>query len=852
MAGEFLCLVSLHSGHHNKTPGEQFGRVEASSAWQIASLSPLDLSDHISNGLAWVACHLSGSKRNEAAAGASNLIVLDIDGDISLEAFWAKPLVARCCLFTATSCSHSAAEHRFRAVFRCDEHDDPALHKAIYHQWCATLALKLKDNSGEKPERLWYGNDKAELQFGGGEPISWDIIEAAKDALKADLAKRLAPRPAISDADAAKDNARAAYALEQLLRPSADGEFSAYWSPVFNAAAATGSEAVEQAFFCWHSKGHHSKTQKGVAKRFQKAGTRLTPGQGAGVILKLAKEQLGADWWRQLPQSLWFGGGGEAIQAPTVLFRSRSPKDIEPDPDFDISSLTAADDDADPKAQEPPESGGPISLFRLGATGPAVPDRVPSALELMRLADAAAKPASTEPLTLEAKLRRLYMLRAHGLLLLGDDLQEVPEEQRPCLDRDLLGEVLAHPGYCNQPSEVERDLLTLFRHEQGLKDNGHAQVQGIKLVNRTPKRPQWLVPNFVLAGGEHILYAKAGVGKTTVGLHMTRAVTGDPTLDRFLDSGPLNNHHLWQRNPVLFIGTDMFGSAEEMTTKYLEDFGLYGLDFLQQVEWWFEQEDSPAWLLTLKDLTRFYQFLEGHYTNGTPVSAVFIDSMKAVCPDHLLVGQQGFKDYIKLIKVICKRFGAALIWIHHSRQDGSGAQGITRITEGSDANFHMKRDDKTKQLTLEVEKLRGGRSRTLYINPFKPIPQLLPNPEELHDEDHIESSKEQLIIEIIASHFNQHRLVNMTSSAEYIEKTYTGIKAGEIEAQLKASTRGRSAAISRSTLNRILRDLKQAGTISTKGTGSYSLPPHFQPDLSDQADLLDQDDDDQESEIPGW
>jgi hypothetical protein len=434
-------------------------------------------------------------------------------------------------------------------------------------------------------------------------------------------------------------------------------------------------------------------------------------------------------------------------------------------------------------------------------------------------------------------------------LEINTDLQEVLENDRACLDRELLGEILAHPGYCNQPSEVERDLLTLFRAEQGLRDNSYAAVRSMKLTGPNLKRPQWLVPGFLLAGGEHILYSKPGVGKTTLALHMARAVTGDPALERFLDSGPLNNHHHWQRNPVIFIGTDMFASAEEMTNQYLEDFGLKGLEFLEQIDWWFETQDSPPWLLNLKDLTKLYQTLDGNYHSKTPVTAVFIDSMKAVCPDHLLVGQQGFKDYIKLVKMICKRFSAALIWVHHSRADGSGAQGITRITEGSDVNFHMKRDDKTKQITLDIEKIRGGRSRTLYVDPFKTIPVLLPNPEEIPADDNIQEQKAMMILEVLADHFRKHRLVNVTSSAEFIEKTYLGMKIGQITDELKKRFAG-SASVSKSTLLRTLNNLKETGRISTKGAGCYCLPAHFQIELPPQGELATDSDD--SSDLSGW
>jgi hypothetical protein len=837
--------VATHNGHHNKTPKEDFERVETSSSWQNQELSPLELIDWISSGRSWVACHLTGGKRNEDNAGISDLIVLDIDGDIRLEDFWAIHSVARHCLFTITSCSHTPEEHRFRAVFCCERHDDVRLHRAIYHQLLAALGLKLKDNCGEKPERHWFGNDKAEIQFGQGEPLSWELIENARDALSAAAQARAERAALASSGDQATDNQRAAWVLEHLLRPSVDGEFQAYWSPLLNAAAATGDDAVRDAFMVWHHKGHHSRTQNRVAKRLDKAGTRLTPGEGAGRILQFAKQQQGEQWWRRLPESLWYGGG-PAVTPPISLLRARSAGDIAADGDTTATQ---------PLAPEPPQAGGSPSLFRSGATGAAIPDRVPSALELQRLASAAASPATPEPLTLEAKLRRLYMLRAHGILQLGDDLQQAPSGTRGFLDRELLGDVLAHAGYCNQPSEVERDLLKLLRNEHGLEDNSNEQVQGCQLLGVDLPRPQWLIPGYLLVGGEHVLYAKAGVGKTTIALHMARAVTGDPGIDSFLDSGPLNNHHLWQASQVIFIGTDMYHNAREMTSAYLIDFGLAGLDFLKQIDWWFEQKKpkTPGWMLCLKDLTKLYNTLEGAKAAGAPVAAVFIDSMKAVCPDHLLVGQQGFKDYIKLVREICGEFDAALIWIHHSSADGSRAQGISRITEGSDANFHMKRDDKTKQITLEVEKIRGGgnkgRARTLYIDPFKTEPQLLRSLDDISEENSIEDHKEQIVLEVLSEHFKQHRLLNTTSSPAFIEKSYLGMKIGEIEKALSKRFHGKVFGLGRRNLSRILHRLSEKRMII--GKGNYRLPPRCQPNLPDQGNLLDSDIS-EDIDLPGW
>ena len=849
MAGEFLCLVSLHHGHHNKTT-ENFAAVEASSPWK-AELLPVDaLLDHVLAGKAWVGCQLIGGKRNEASARESNLIVLDIDGDLSLEAFWANSFAARHCLLTYTSCSHDPdGEHRFRALFRCEVHSDADLHRAIYQQVVEALGFAPKDASGEKPERLWYGNDKAEVHFGAGEQLSWDLVERAKDALAAELERRANPQSEL--VDDGLNFERIAWVLENLLNPSQEGQYE-HWASVLNCAAATGSEQVKQAFFIWHAKGFHGTGGKGKpaqrmnSRRYDSAGKKAKPLH----ILTLVKEQEGEGWWRQLPEHLWYGGGGSVPPPPISLASARSVLDTLP----------------------PPTIGGPFSFseppcvsFDADAEAAAVPSLVPSPRELERLAKAAqptvlatssaaaAKTSEPAELSLDQKLRRLYMLRAHDVLQTGDDLQQVLPHEFASYDRELLGDLLTHPGYCNQPAEVERDLLAIFRQEHSFSFNPRARVKRFILDGRSSQGVTWLIPNFLLAGGEHILYSKGGVGKTILAIHMARALSGDPEVGQFLDSGSFNNHHIWQRNRIVFIGSDMESRAEKQTDAYLKSMHAEGKPFLKQVEWFFEDQDSgtPAWRLCLKDLTQLYELLESEHSKGTPVAAVFVDSMKAVCPDHILVGQQGFKDYVKLVKDVCFKFGAALIWIHHSRADGSGAQGIQRITEGSDANFHMKKDEKTEQYTLEIEKIRGGaKSRTLTFNPFAPGGPRLVNQAAFDSDDDDEASREQMVLDVISEDFKRHRLLTSVSGQQ-AEKTYPGMKIGQVEDEIHKRFRHQARGLSRRTLERILKDLKEAKRLT--GKGSYRLPPHFQPELADQPDLSDLDQDDTEiNDLPGW
>jgi hypothetical protein len=281
---------------------------------------------------------------------------------------------------------------------------------------------------------------------------------------------------------------------------------------------------------------------------------------------------------------------------------------------------------------------------------------------------------------------------------------------------------------------------------------------------------------------------------------------------------------------------------------------MAGKDFLKQVDWWLEDEEEKTapWELSLKDLTRLHDYLQGHYHAGTPVAAVFIDSMKAVCPDHLLVGQQGFKDYIKLTADLCARYGAALIWIHHARGDGAGAQGIQRITEASSANFHLKRDDKTKQITLEVEKIRGGaKARTLLLSSLfaKTAPRVMTNPDDSNEDDET-NAKQNLVLEVLQEHFKQHRIMNLGMSAEGLERNYLGMKIGEIEKTLQSKYRYQMRGLSRRNLERILKELRDSGRLA--GKGYYRIPPHFQGELADQPDLPDLDEHPEASDLPGW
>ena len=152
--------VSIHQEMMNK-------EAKPSQGWspQLAELN--FLMKWVAAGHGWCATHFVGRHRLAENARGSNVVVVDIDGDTTLLDFWNAPTALSWCAATYTSCSHTEESHRFRALFPLGlELQTTAQHKAAYHfivsRLLADLGIeRLKDNCGEKPERLWYGNTKA-------------------------------------------------------------------------------------------------------------------------------------------------------------------------------------------------------------------------------------------------------------------------------------------------------------------------------------------------------------------------------------------------------------------------------------------------------------------------------------------------------------------------------------------------------------------------------------------------------------------------------------------------------------------------------------------------------------------
>ena len=291
-------------------------------------------------GFGWTATHFADRHRKSENATGSNLIVIDFDGDTTLEKFWQTTTAKEWCGATYTSASHTDKEHRFRALFPLEiELGSTGEHRAAY--WLVVNRLlvelgieQLADNCGQKPERLWYGNTKAVVQRNDGIVPAFLLSDIdfndEIDFVKGD----------VSD----KDVERCKWLLENFLEPSEDGEYETRYVPVMAACAAIG-EPLFDLWVDWVLRGHHGEKEENT-RPFKWRG--LGNYSGPAKLYSLAKKQ-DRNWTSQLPNHLRFGASGSAvgyteadpdISFDDVITANKEVKmDIEPEPIPDVQQV---------------------------------------------------------------------------------------------------------------------------------------------------------------------------------------------------------------------------------------------------------------------------------------------------------------------------------------------------------------------------------------------------------------------------------------------------------------------------------------------------------------------------------
>ena len=167
-----ILKVAVNKNCQNKSNPQLVAR-----GWSNVLVSVEWLLGWVQNGYGWCATHFREKHRCADNAAGSNMVVIDFDGDTTLEKFWATTTAKDWCIATYTSASHTEKEHRFRALFPLGADLETTMqHRGAYwlivNRLLAELELReLKDNCGQKPERLWYGHTNAVVKINEGAEV---------------------------------------------------------------------------------------------------------------------------------------------------------------------------------------------------------------------------------------------------------------------------------------------------------------------------------------------------------------------------------------------------------------------------------------------------------------------------------------------------------------------------------------------------------------------------------------------------------------------------------------------------------------------------------------------------------
>lgn len=336
--------VSIHQEMMNK-------EAKPSQGWSPQLFELKSLMKWVEAGHGWCATYFVNRHRLADNARGSNVVVVDIDGDTTLDHFWNAPTALNWCAATYTSCSHTEESHRFRALFPLGlELQSAAQHKAAYHfivsRLLADLGIeRLKDNCGEKPERLWYGNTNALTLFNqedSYELVPADILETIEieedvEFIKSDITEL--------------DLKRCQWLLDHFIHVTEDGEYEDGSNPrrsgyvqVLAACAGIG-EGIFNNWVDWVSRGHHGHKPANMMpfkwKGIGKFG-------GHKRLYGIAKKQ-DANWKLLMPTELQFRAEGSASgysqcdPEPIFTNTDNSPKPMdfndnaEPTPDVELA-----------------------------------------------------------------------------------------------------------------------------------------------------------------------------------------------------------------------------------------------------------------------------------------------------------------------------------------------------------------------------------------------------------------------------------------------------------------------------------------------------------------------------------
>ncbi len=331
--------LSVHKSCRNKANPQKVAK-----GWSNIYEDITWLLGWVQAGYGWTSTHFRDRHRKAENACGSNMVVIDFDGDTTLEKFWDTQTAKDWCVATYTSSSHTPAAHRFRALFPLEiELKSPSQHRGAYWLIVNRLLQELEleeliDNCGQKPERLWYGNTNAVVKLNDTAVVPEFLL----NDIEYDDTSHFVQSD-VTDVDVR----RCQWLLREFLRPSEDGEYESYYVPVMAACAGVG-ERVFDAWVDWVLKGHHGEKQENT-RPFKWRG--LGNFAGHTSLYSLAKRQDFA-WTSKLPRDLAFGAVGTAV----------GYTELDPQPDLSAVIMAAESKQIPEKNMVEPEPLPDVSV----------------------------------------------------------------------------------------------------------------------------------------------------------------------------------------------------------------------------------------------------------------------------------------------------------------------------------------------------------------------------------------------------------------------------------------------------------------------------------------------------------
>ena len=333
--------LSVHKSCRNKANPQKVAK-----GWSNIYEEITWLLGWVQAGYGWTATHFIDKHRKAENACGTNLVVIDFDGDTTIEKFWDTQTAKDWCIATYTSSSHTPAEHRFRALFPLEtDLKTASQHRGAY--WLIVNRLlqelgidELKDNCGQKPERLWYGNTDAVVKLNDTALVPSFLLndieyEEATNFVHAD----------VTDIDVK----RCQWLLRNFLRPSEDEEYESYFVPVMAACAGVG-QIIFDDWVDWVLRGHHGDKHENT-QPFKWRG--LGNFAGHTSLYSLCKKQ-DYSWTSKLPSELRFGAVGTAV----------GYTEVDPQPDLSSVIMTAVSKQTTGKNMIEPEPLPDVSVAK--------------------------------------------------------------------------------------------------------------------------------------------------------------------------------------------------------------------------------------------------------------------------------------------------------------------------------------------------------------------------------------------------------------------------------------------------------------------------------------------------------